>query len=66
MNEKYKDYLKWEKVMDALRVFGEADYDLDDATVEDILCEWMNVCSDLLDEIFKNRPDVIEWLETGK
>ena len=65
MNEKYKDYLKWEKVMNALGVFGEAGYDLDDCTIEDITNEWMNVCSDLLDEIFENHPDVVEWLKNG-
>lgn len=66
MNEKYKDYLKWEKAMNAISVFGEAGYDLDDAIIEDIFSEWMNACSDLIDEIFKNRPEIISWLENGE
>lgn len=65
MNEKYKDYLKWKKVMDGISVFGEVGYDLDDAIIEDIFSEWMNTCSDLLDEIFEKHPEIISWLENG-
>ena len=63
MNEKYSDYLKQKKLINAIEDFGEAGYDLDDNIIEDIFCEWPNACSDLLDEIFKRHPEIVEELK---
>lgn len=63
MNNKYADYLKQEALMDAIAKIGEAGYDLDDNIIEDIFDEWTNVCSDLLDEIFKRHPEIAEELK---
>lgn len=63
MNEKYAVYLRQEKLIDAIAAFGNAGYDLDDSLIEEIYGEWANVCSDLVDEIFKRHPEIVEELK---
>lgn len=63
MNEKYSDYLKQEKLIKAAVKFGKAGYDLDDYIVEDIYNGWTNACSNLLNEIFKRHPEIVEELK---
>ena len=63
MNEKYANYLKQEKLIDAIAAFGNAGYDLDDSLIEEIYGEWAGVCSNLLNEIFKRHPEIVEELK---
>ena len=63
MNNKYADYLKQEKLIEAAAEFGNAGYDLDDSLIDEIYGEWANACSDLVDEIFKRHPEIIEELK---
>lgn len=63
MNKKYADYLKQEKLIDAAAELGNAGYDLDDSLIEEISDEWANVCSNLVDEIFKRHPEIVEELK---
>lgn len=63
MNSKYADYLKQEKLINAVAEFGKAGYDLDDSLIDEIYGEWAGVCSDLVDEIFKRHPEIVEELK---
>lgn len=63
MNNKYANYLKQEKLIDAAAEFGNAGYDLDDSLIDEIYGEWASVCSDLVDEIFKRHPEIVEELK---
>ena len=63
MNEKYANYLKQGKLIDAAAEFGNAGYDLDDSLIDEIYGEWANACSDLVDEIFKRHPEIVEELK---
>lgn len=65
MNEKYENYLKQKKLVDALDELCNVGYDIDDAVAEDILNEWANVCSDLLEFILEENRDVLERLKNG-
>ena len=63
MNNKYVNYLKQKTLLNAMAEFGKGDYDLDDYIVEDIYNGWTNACSDLLTEIFKRHPEIVEELK---
>lgn len=63
MNEKYEAYIKQEKLINATAEFGKAGYDLDDSLIDEIYGEWANVCSNLLNEIFKRHPEIVEELK---
>lgn len=63
MNNKYANYLKQEKLIDAAAEFGNAGYDLDDSLIDEIYGEWAGVCSDLVNEIFKRHPEIVEELK---
>lgn len=63
MNDKYSDYLKQEKLIKAVAEFGKAGYDLDDSLIDEIYGEWAGVCSDLVGEIFKRHPEIVEELK---
>ena len=63
MNNKYANYLKQKKLIDAAAEFGNAGYDLDDSLIDEIYGEWANVCSNLLNEIFKRHPERVEELK---
>ena len=63
MNDKYADYLKQEKLINAVAEFGKAGYDLDDNLIDEIYNEWASVCSNLLNEIFKRHPEIVEELK---
>ena len=63
MNKKYTDYIKQKTLLNAMAEFGKGGYDLDDYIVEDIYNGWTNACSDLLTEIFKRHPEIVEELK---
>lgn len=60
MNDKYEAYIKQEKLINATAEFGKAGYDLDDSLIDEIYGEWADVCSNLLNEIFKRHPEIVE------
>ena len=63
MNDKYEAYIKQEKLIEAAAEFGKAGYDLDDSLIDEIYGEWAGVCSDLINEIFKRHPEIVEELK---
>lgn len=63
MNDKYEAYIKQEKLINATAEFGNAGYDLDDSLIDEIYGEWADVCSNLLNEIFKRHPEIVEELK---
>ena len=63
MNNKYVNYLKQKTLLNTMAEFGKGGYDLDDYIVEDIYNGWTNACSDLLTEIFKRHPEIVEELK---
>ena len=63
MNDKYEAYIKQEKLIKATAEFGKAGYDLDDNLIDEIYGEWAGVCSDLVNEIFKRHPEIVEELK---
>ena len=63
MNKKYTDYIKQKALLNAMAEFGKGGYDLDDYIVEDIYNGWTNACSNLLNEIFKRHPEIVEELK---
>lgn len=63
MNDKYEAYIKQEKLINAVAEFGNAGYDLDDSFIDEIYGEWAGICSNLLNEIFKRYPGIVEELK---
>lgn len=63
MSDKYEAYIKQEKLINAAAEFGKAGYDLDDSLIDEIYGEWADVCSNLLNEIFKRHPEIVEELK---
>lgn len=63
MSDKYEAYIKQEKLINAAAEFGKAGYDLDDSLIDEIYGEWADVCSNLLNEIFKRHSEIVEELK---
>lgn len=63
MNLKYANCLKQKKFTDTIAELDNAGYSLSDGVIENIRNEYAIACSDLLDEIFKCHPEIIEELK---